>query len=95
MKSAFKKDRVVKFAIDLTWIYKYNISSRTRRDVRVVEGATLEKSCSSRNHGFESHSLRKQKAVKSYRIRLYGFFILVRWAFSGQKLKFYQGLRHQ
>lgn len=88
------KDRAVKFAIDLTCIYKYNISSRARRDVRVVEGATLEKSCSSRNHGFESHSLRK-KAVKSYRIRLYGFFISVRWAFSGQKLKFYQGLRHQ
>ena len=66
------KERAVKFAIDLTLIYQYNISSRARRDVRVVEGATLEKSCSSRNHGFESHSLRK-KAVKSCGKGLYGF----------------------
>ena len=31
------------------------------RDVRAVEGATLEKSCSSRNRGFESHSLRQTR----------------------------------
>lgn len=53
------KDRAVKFAIDLTWIYKYNISSRARRDVRVVEGATLEKSCAARHLGFESLTLRQ------------------------------------
>lgn len=31
----------------------------TRRDVRVVEGATLEKSCAARHLGFESLTLRQ------------------------------------
>ena len=61
----FENEKIFEFSPSVLPIFQSGLGEDTTwRVVRVVEGATLEKSCAARHLGFESLTLRHQKGTK-------------------------------